>query len=402
MRTRQPDDRPRPERPERPERSAVVMHDGAALAAMPRTHFIDRLRVVLTVLVIAHHAAITYGASGGWFYREVRDAAAPASLVLTVLTAVNQAFFMGLFFLIAGYFTPGAWRRKGTARFVVERLLRLGLALLVFGFVLGPLCVALAGLPTGQAVLPRWFALMREGAFVMGPLWFALALLLFTAGWLAWRWLRPLEAAGASNRPLPRGRAWFVAALAVGAAALLLRQWVPVGSTALGLQLGYFASYVFLFALGCRAAGGRWLERVPREQARAWGWVSLLALPVLFVAVALAGSGGRPVDVNGGFSLPAVVYAFWEPFVAWGVIALLLYRFRIHFNQPAGRWRRWSAQAYGAFIVHAPVLVALSVLAADWQAPALLKFAAVTLASVLVSFALAGALRRLPGATRVL
>jgi glucan biosynthesis protein C len=32
-----------------------------------RTFFIDRLRVVLTALVILHHTAITYGGSGGWF-----------------------------------------------------------------------------------------------------------------------------------------------------------------------------------------------------------------------------------------------------------------------------------------------------------------------------------------------
>ncbi len=38
-------------------------------ATMPeaRTHFIDRLRVVLTAWVIVHHTAITYGGSGSWF-----------------------------------------------------------------------------------------------------------------------------------------------------------------------------------------------------------------------------------------------------------------------------------------------------------------------------------------------
>ena len=370
-----------------------------------RTDFIDRLRVVLTVLVIVHHAAITYGASGGWFYREVQDAGAPASLLLTVLTAVNQAFFMGLFFLIAGYFTPGSWRRKGTARFVADRLLRLGLPLLVFGFVLGPLTVALAGVPSGRPVIDRWLALMADGRFVIGPLWFALALLLFAAAWLPWAHLRPAVAAtgGAADDTLPRGPAWLLAALGVGAAALAIRQVVPVGESVIGLQLGYFASYVFLFALGCRAAAGRWLERVTPAQARTWGAVSLLTLPVLFVTVALAGAlDGRPVDVNGGLGLPAVVYAFWEPLVAWGVMAALLVGFRRHGNRPSARWARWNGQAYAAFVLHAPVLVGTSVLAAGWHAPALLKFVAVSMAATVASFGLAALLRRLPGVTRVL
>jgi len=32
-----------------------------------RTDFLDRIRVVLTALVILHHAAIMFGAPGGWY-----------------------------------------------------------------------------------------------------------------------------------------------------------------------------------------------------------------------------------------------------------------------------------------------------------------------------------------------
>ena len=67
-----------------------------------RLVFIESLRTVLTVLVIAHHSAITHGGSGSWFYREVQDSGAPFSLLLTLCCAVNQAFFMGLFFLLSG------------------------------------------------------------------------------------------------------------------------------------------------------------------------------------------------------------------------------------------------------------------------------------------------------------
>ena len=35
---------------------------------------------------------------------------------------------MGLFFMIAGCFTPGSYDRKGHRRFLKERLLRLGIA----------------------------------------------------------------------------------------------------------------------------------------------------------------------------------------------------------------------------------------------------------------------------------
>lgn len=372
-------------------------------AVRPRTDFIDRLRVVLTALVIVHHAAITYGGSGGWFYREVTDDGLPSSMALTLLTAVNQAFFMGMFFLVAGYFTPASLARKGASRYLGDRLVRLGVPLLLFGFVLGPLSAALAGAPAGQTVIGRWLEMMASGVFIIGPLWFALALLIFALGWVAWAMLRPAAAKPSAAPAVPSWPSWLVAAVAVGATALLIRQWVPVGQSVLGLQLGYFASYTFLFALGCRAASGRWLERVSPGQAKGWATVSVLALPLVFIAAAFGGAlQGQPVNVNGGLGLPAIVYAFWEPFVAWGIIASLLVVFRTRFNTASARWSRWASNAYGAFIVHAPVLVGISVLAADWKGPVLLKFIAVTAVATVLSFGIAGWLRRLPGATRIL
>ena len=369
--------------------------------AATRIHFIDRLRVVMTVLVIAHHSAITYGASGSWFYREPGNAASPTVQLLTMFVTVNQAFFMGMFFLLAGYYTPVSLAAKGASRWAADRLLRLGMPLLAFGLVLGPLAVALAGLPQGRPVLATWLAMMGHGDFVIGPLWFAWALLLFSAGWLLWRWWRrvpvPLDA------PVPGHRAWLSAAVAVGAAALAMRQLVPVGQNLWGLQLGYFAAYLFLFVLGCVAGPQRWLERLPPAQVRVWRRVSWCALPVLLLTAAATGAlQGRAVNFSGGLGLPAVVYAFWEPFVAWGLIAALLLRFQVRWNAPSRHWQAWAAQAYGAFVLHAPVIVALAVLLADWPLPPGVKFLLLGTLGTVLSFSLAGLLRRLPGVQRVL
>jgi len=77
-------------------------------------------------------------------------------------------------------------------------------------------------------------------------------------------------------------------------------------------------------------------------------------------------------------------------------------RFRHRFNVPSPRWKRWGEEAYGAFFVHAPIVVALSVLIAPWPAPPLLKFCLVAIAGTVLSFMAARALRLLPGVARVL
>jgi hypothetical protein len=209
--------------------------------------------------------------------------------------------------------------------------------------------------------------------------------------------------AAARAAPVPVGAAWWWAALGAGAVALLLRQAWPTGTEWAHVQLGYTASYLFLYVLGIAAAPGRWLQRLPAAQARRWGRIARRTWPVLpLTGLAFGALRGAAIDYSGGLGLPAIVYAFWEPLVAWGVIAVLLVRFRRHGSTPDARWQRWVDNAYGAFVLHAPVLVAVSLAARPLALWALPKWALVAALATALSFALAGALRALPGVRRVL
>ena len=48
----------------------------------PRHAGLDALRGALAVLVVLHHTAITYGAIGGWYYRELPPDGGLASTLL--------------------------------------------------------------------------------------------------------------------------------------------------------------------------------------------------------------------------------------------------------------------------------------------------------------------------------
>jgi glucans biosynthesis protein C len=104
-----------------------------------RLYYLDDLRVFLTMLVIVHHTSITYGAGGSWYFEDVDKAELTVtSILLTLFTAVNQAFFMGFFFFLSGYFTPLSYDRKGAGKFLADRFVRLGIPLIAFVFLLGP------------------------------------------------------------------------------------------------------------------------------------------------------------------------------------------------------------------------------------------------------------------------
>ena len=363
----------------------------------------DALRVGTTLLVVLHHTAITYGAIGGWYYKEIATDRSLSSMLLVFFCTFNQAWFMGLFFLLAGYYTPAALRAKGPWRYLRDRFQRLGVPLLLYGFVLGPITIALAQTARGKPFVDTLLALWKRGEFEKGPLWFAWALLIFAVGVVLWQMLVKPRGEPAAARPFPSNAMLLAAALATGVAAFALRLLWPVGREVWGLQLGYFAGYVVLFAAGCVAAAPRWLEAWPAAQVRTWRRVAWFTLPVLPVVALLGGPWlglqGRP---EGGWNVPALVYALWEPLLAWGVILGLLQRCQHRFQVLGPLGQRLARRAFAIYVIHPPVVVAVTLAWRLVPAPALLKFALSGGVACLLCYVLAGALLRVPGVRRVL
>ncbi len=367
----------------------------AEIASPSRQQGLDALRAALTLLVVFHHCALTYGAIGDWYYREVPTDGRLQIRLLVFFCAVNQAFFMGLFFLLAGAFTPGAVARKGVAGYLRDRALRLGGPLLVYVALLGPLTIALAQTAHGQQFGGTLWYLWQHGVIDVGPLWFALALLIFGLAYLPWHGF-----IGVSR--FPSNRAMLAAALATGVGAFLLRLVWPVGVTVYSLQLGYFASYIVLFAAGCAGSASGWLTAIPAAQRRRWRWVADFTLLVLPLVVLLAPF--FPVlqgSTNGGWNLQALVYAFWEPFLAWGIILALLGFFTRRFTTSGPVWSRLTRRAYTIFIVHPPVLVGIALAWRTVPAAPLLKFAVTGTLACWACYVIAGLLLRVPAIRRV-
>jgi peptidoglycan/LPS O-acetylase OafA/YrhL len=363
---------------------------------------LDALRASLTLLVLFHHAAITYGGSGDWYFKAVSAGPDLSSQLLSLFTGFNQAFFMGLFFLLAGYFTPGAVERHGAGAYMCERAVRLGLPLVVYFLLLSPVTIALAATAQGrnffQALLYNW----THGRIEPGPLWFCEALLIFAGLYLAVRALAP-DLKRRALASFPTNTTLALAALGTGGAAFLLRLVRPTGTTLLFLQLGYFASYVVLFAAGCLAAPWTTLDQAPARQRRLWIALACVAFPLMPIAVVL----GRHVpwlagSSSGGWNWQAAVYAFWEPFLAWGVIAGLLHFYTRRFETPGRLWRSLSRRAYAIYIVHPPVLVALALAWRNVVAPPGFKFFVTGTATCLACYLVAGLLLEIPMAKRVL
>jgi len=356
------------------------------LETRTRLYYLDNLRVVLTALVVLHHAAVTYSHIPLWYYYEApHDESATA---LDVFLALNQAYFMGFFFLIAGYFVPGAVDRKGVGRFVHDRLLRLGIPLLLFVIVVRAVVGipgwSVSGLPYGEYYVLSWDP---------GPTWFLEVLLAFSLVYAVVRRFRPVPER-AEPRPL-RGR-WIVAfVVGLAVVTVLWRLAVPNGTyvPVLGLPTpGYLPQYAAMFTVGVLAYRRDWLSGLTRRAGRCAGVTAVAAVVVL---------GPVAYVLTSGFAADVAIAVFEAVIATAMVIGLLvLFRDRVALH---GRWARFlSANAFAVYVLHAVVLTALGIALAGLVAPAVVKAAVLGALGLPLCWAFAAAVRALPGATKVL
>ncbi|WP_165362530.1 acyltransferase family protein [Promicromonospora panici] len=371
-----------------------------------RLGYVDNLRVLLTVLVLAHHSAVTYGALPLWYWTQPSDS--PSGIALMLLVIVNQFYFMGFFFMLSGLFVPGSVDRKGPGVFARDRLVRLGIPLVAFWLVARPV-LHLPSWPEhqadGESFLRFWFTVGD-----VGPLWFVEVLLVLSLAYAAFRALRSRSAAmpGATDagarfaaevQPRPvtfRAIAGLVALLTV--VSFLWRLVVPAGTywEFVGLPSpAYLPQYVILFIVGLLAAQRGWLAGLTVRH----GWVAMVvALASVGVAlgtVALATAPGAGALAQLGASLAENIFAV-------STIVALLVLFREKFSgQPA--WARFAAQnSFAVYVIHPLVLVGVAILLAPIVAPAGVKFLILLAIAVPLCWLSAHLLRRIPGVSRVL
>ena len=224
--------------------------------------------------------------------------------------------------------------------------------------------------------------------------------MIFAAVWLLWRSMR--RSGATETLAFPSDKVLFAAAIGTGLVAFLIRLVCPVGVNVAFLQLGYFASYIVLFAAGCAAAEQRWLERIPEDTKKRWLRIAWRAFPVFPIVVLLAPNmpwlQGR---AEGGLNVQAFTYALWEPFIAWGFILGLLTLFQRRFDQLHDVWRRLARRAFLIYIIHPPVLVAVALTWHGIAAPALVKFFVTGSMACALCYVLAGAALRIPAVARI-
>ena len=395
---------------------------GAGVAPAAKYHpAIGYLRAFLVVLVVAHHAALAYfpyapppaasliAEPRWWEAFPVVDSRRWGGFSLIV--GFNDTFFMSLMFLLSGLFVWQGLARKSSAKFLRDRLLRLGLPFAMAAALIAPLAyyptyLQIAGHSGVAGFRRQWLSL---GQWPAGPAWFVWVLLAFDAiaallFVMAPNWGMALgrTISGASGRPA----AFFAALVAVAAIvyipmALIFTPayWTAVGPFVFQTSRIFHYLLYFLIGVGIGAWGlDRGLLASNGKLAPRWLPWAMAALVVFAAAIVVtviastsqAQSQAWAIAMDAGFVVSCAASSF-------AFLALF-----IRFARSRSRmWDSLSANSYGIYLVHYAFVSWLQYALLPASLPAVAKGAMVFLGALAVSWGVAAALRRIPAVARV-
>lgn len=356
------------------------------------------------------HAADTYSPLGSWYFVDRKPLAVPALLFFAAWQMYLQAFFMGLLFFIAGFFVPSSFDRKGRGNFLRDRAFRLGWPVLFYMFVVGPVTeyfVAHSWTSTKPTSFANeWIKHIRNGQFLQenGPLWFCLALLIFSLGYAALRTFygdAPSENTNELYAPGPRALICF--ALLIAAITFLIRLAHP--PSLFNLPLNDFGQYVLLFGAGILSSRHHSLSKLELSSGIPWIVSALTIGFAVWLAILVAGGAlrGQWRAFSGGWHWQNAAFSVWESFtcvaLCWGLIVL----FSQKYNQQGSISRFLADNSFSVYVMHPPILVLAARMLHGVPLHPIFKFVLLTLITAIASFTVSATVfRRIPVLRRIL
>ena len=374
-----------------------------------RSHllYIDNLRTTLITFVILLHIAITYGAEGFWYYREESESSVIMYVVMMFIAAIGSAFVLGLFLLLAGYFTPRSYDRKGFSGFLLDRMKRLLIPLAFYEIIIFPLIRYGVRVQEGfEGTI--WMHLGEHfgglETIADGPVWFLVTLMILSIFYALWRLFAKSDKNGLVGIPGNWGIALF--ALVIGLFTFIFRLWFPVGTwyEPLHQELAHYPQYIALFGVGTLAYRRDWLMNFPDSQVRTWRWVALACVLTLPAIVIAAGALTGELDDRGagGWNWISFSYSVWEGFTCLALTITILAWFRKRFDHQGWLAAKMADATFTAYVIHPAIIVPLALLLSGISMNPDLKFLIVAPIALALVYFVSYYFKRLPLVRNVL
>jgi hypothetical protein len=384
---------------------------------------IGYLRAFITVLVVAHHAALAYApfsppvpqsftAPPRWWQAfpvvDMQKWAGASTIV-----GFNDSFFMSLMFFISGLFVWKSLQPRGISGFLRDRTQRLGIPFLAAAAIIAPLAYCPAYLQIGQhgagGFVHQWLSL---GVWPAGPAWFVWLLLAFDLVAAELHSFKPnwAEVAGCffarfSGKPI-RFLGYLIGISAAVYIPLALKfnplTWMQFGPFA--FQTSRILHYLVYFLMGI-AVGAYGIERgvlaSGGKLARRWLLWSIAAIVVFlassafFIMILTTPSKATSTLWQ---AIADLVFTITCATTSLAMLALFV-RF---VKKSRGIFDSLRDNAYGMYLIHYAFVNWLQYALLKSYLSGFTKLTIVFLSAVALSWITTAALRRIPGIGRII
>lgn len=384
----------------------------AAIKTAVRTGYIDMVRLIMTILVIAVHAAVTYGSIGDWTYEDPAQNEL-TGIILSFVVFYSQAFFMALFFFFSGYFTPGSVDRKGWGGFWKDRVLRIGIPLVAYTWFLSlvPNFIDAVGNYGYSGTFWQFSIQNFHSDADEGPTWFLFAVLLFSVVYFIVRYLigeNKLKSDWVNKIPAPGILSLISGATFISIGMFLVSQFMSIDSAVdvfdiFSLKLAFFPSYIVFFIAGILAFRSKWIDEFSPKVINFWNWMSAALVIVLPAFMILGGAADGYIDqYMTGLNWRCLVTCLWFGFacVSFSISITFWMKNRTVANSRLAAIG--SKDNFAVYIIHPLILVPISYMLSFTQMAPMIKFIVNMAITVPICYLAAEILRRLPGLKRIL
>ncbi len=349
----------------------------------PRYLFLDNIKVLFTILVIYWHVMVTYVDAGWWYYKESNPTDPSSYIFLLLLVSIGGIFqtsLLGLFFLLGGYFTPNSYDRKGGYLFWKERIIRIGIPLLLYVVLINPVMIytlSLLGIPPWDTspylqgsffdyyfiMFQTWQGIIDFFSFG-GPMWFLRVLLLLTAIYTLLRQTMKFDTVRRRiphEIEIPRFIYLLFLAIVLGLLTFVVRIFLPIDDRPLEIPWGQLIQYFMMFGVGVMCVRNKWFEKITKRQVQFWMFAIVISMLLIYLDFFFVlGVEADLAVFSGGFNIHALLFSIADNVICIGVIFVIIKVFYAKCNKQGPFLQRFSRSAYHMYLVHPPILVSLS------------------------------------------
>ncbi len=224
-----------------------------------RLYYVDWLRILVILSLIPYHSALTYTGLGDTYIKSpIKE---PEVLPFLIISAPLGSFFMTLLFFISGIATYHSFTKRGSKKFLMERLKKVLLPFILGTLLLCPVQAYFKGLYDGFSgslieFIPEFFSKKIVTYLGYAHLWFLLYLLIFTFMCipLFCRWIKHPEKLQGLSDFLCRGNNIYYPILFIILVEMLLRPFFTGMQTLImdwANDVVYLSMIVFGFVFAC-------------------------------------------------------------------------------------------------------------------------------------------------------